>query len=133
MTEKIYLASRYGRQEELKGYKTTLESMGYEVTSSWVDKPFVPYEDPKCGDAFKRLSAYDDWIDLRAADTLVLFTEDPLEGYGSRGGKDVEFGMALEREMDIFGVVPRTHVFSHLPEAEWFTTWEELIEALDDR
>jgi hypothetical protein len=66
-----------------------------------------------------------DLEDLRKADTLIAFT-DASDRYSS-GGRHVEFGVAVERGMEIYVIGPRENVFYALPEVNWFPTWQEFV------
>ena len=100
---KIYLAARYSRIDEINEYADQLRKAGYQVDARWllgnhqihegVDKVegatvSVPME----GQSF----ALDDVADLQDAEVVISFTEPP-RSTSSRGGRHVEFGMALAR------------------------------------
>jgi hypothetical protein len=134
---KIYLASRYSRNAEMRNYRDELVAMGHEVTSRWIDlhagsvsfvsaealaiqdKSFTPEQlsaTPELCSAY----AVADWADLDRADTVVSFTC----GSGGKGGRHVEFGIALASAKRVIVVGPREHVFHTLPEVEYFKDWE---------
>ena len=119
---KIYLAARWGRRSELRGYRDELEKMGHTVTSRWLD-------DHDTGDAdnaaFVATQDLDDIIDANA---LIFFGEDPLLGLGKRGGRHVEFGFAFAcaPPKTVFLVGPRENVFHYLPSVLWFEQWTNL-------
>jgi hypothetical protein len=113
---KIALAARYSRNVEMRGVRDTLEALGHEVTSGWIDDPAV-YDmerldsDPAGCAAF----AAEALADIFAADTLISFTGD-----GGKGGRHAEFGYALGlRTRHLVVVGPREHVFHTLPDIEW--------------
>lgn len=64
-----------------------------------------------------------DLEDLRAADTVISFTD---EKGGGKGGRHVEFGVALALEKRLILVGPRENVFHTLPEIEHYPTWRSL-------
>lgn len=109
---KVYLASRFSRGAELRGYKAELEAQGITVTSRWfmgghewegTDDDALPVE---AGARF----AQDDLEDIDAADVIVCFTEEPRSG-PSRGGRHVKYGYALAKGMTIIIVGPLENVF----------------------
>lgn len=133
MTEKIYLAARYSRNEEMRGVRDVLQALGYEVTASWIDQhggnlleSFVTEQlndDPAGCAQYAQI----DVGDLAAADTVISFTS---PGGGGKGGRHVEYGLALGLVKRLIIVGPRENVFHTLPQAEWFPDWPRLVMAL---
>jgi len=141
---KVYLASRYSRNAELRGYRDELEAMGHEVTARWIDlhagstdyvsaealaileKSFTPEQLSATPDL---CSAYAiaDWSDLDRADCVVSFTC----GSGGKGGRHVEFGIAVASGKRVMVVGPRENVFHTLPEVEHFEDWPSCRKALE--
>lgn len=122
----VYLAARFSRSAELLGYKAELERDGILVTSRWllgghewsgVDDNDIP---PECAHRFAR----EDIEDLKAADVVICFTEEPRSG-NSRGGRHVEFGYALAIEKSIIVVGYRENVFYTLPEVLFVSDWDK--------
>lgn len=128
---KIYLASRYSRADEMQGVRDVLTTMGHEITSRWIDHhggkypgSFTPQQlndDP----AYCSGIAGADWEDLAAADTVISFTC----GSGGKGGRHVEFGMAVALGKRLAVVGPREHVFHTLPQVAHYDTWSDLARA----
>lgn len=108
--KRVYLAAPYRRQAELREYARKIASAGYNVVSSWlwVDDG----ENPGSERAAK------DYHDLLKADTLVAFTEPP-ESDASRGGRHVEFGIALAHNKRLILVGPLENVFHCLDAVEY--------------
>lgn len=130
---KIYLAARYSRREELCGYRTELEELGFEITSRWlngnhqIDDQGLSVE----AKAEERTRfAREDWGDLMAADICINFTETP-RSTNSRGGRHVEFGAALAAGKMCYVVGPRENVFHCLPVVGWHEAWESCVRNLD--
>lgn len=137
---RIYLASRYSRREELCGYRTFLEAAGHSVTSRWLNgKHQIANDGAPIGDdgealvehgqgakahALRMMFAEEDLEDVRVADLVVCFTEQPRSGH-SRGGRHVEFGYALGLGKKIAVVGPRENLFCWCEEIIHFDTWEE--------
>lgn len=143
---RVYLAARYSRRVELCGYREELREVGIPVTSNWLDGPRqrviagkVLGESDEAvieagGDALetielRRLCAMQDDADVRAADTFVTFTELP-DARAGRGGRHVEFGLALALGKRIIVVGPVENVFHALSEVERHDTWASVLAAL---
>jgi len=143
--QKVYLAARYSRREEIAKYKKDLEFQGYEVTSRWllgdhqIDASGKPISDTGEnlvengeGEEAAKLRAHfaiEDVEDVRAADTIILFTEEPYS-IASRGGRHVEFGIAIERGMNLIVIGPYEHVFTWLPGVEQYDDWAAFQDSL---
>lgn len=129
----IYLAARYSRNDEMRGVRDVLSAIGYRITSRWIDqhngeleKSFTPEAlsvDPEGCAPF----GIADVEDLRAADIVVSFTS--RDG-GGKGGRHVEFGMALGLGKRLIVVGPRENIFHTLPEVEHYPNWSRLVMAL---
>ena len=73
--------------------------------------------------------ATEDVIDIIKCDWMISLMEVPRSN--SRGGRHVEFGMALGLGKRLTIIGPRETVFHHLPRVEHFDTTEEFIKSLD--
>ena len=143
----VYLAARYGRREELCGYKADLENRGHQVPARWLlgDHQVHGLEAAQAverGGAVPapeaRLFAEDDVADLLASDVVISFTEPPRTST-SRGGRHVEFGIALGlrrfggQGRRLYVVGPLENVFHALPEVDGvFATWGAFLAAWDE-
>lgn len=132
----VYLAARYGRIEEMNAIARELRDAGYAVDARWLLGEHQIHDGalavetaedamPPEGRAF----AQDDVEDLVAADIVISFTETPRSS-NSRGGRHVEFGMALALGKRLIVVGPRENVFHCLPEVEVYRSWDEAKEQL---
>ena len=117
---RIYLASRWGRKQEMKQLSNYLRVWGQTVTSHWVEEPKMDqkedgnytedwHPDPDVSvDVARR--------DLRAitgSTHLVLFTDRSRAGV--TGGRHCEFGFALAHPFVLTAVVgPLTNPFHYL-------------------
>ncbi len=145
---RVYLAARYSRRVELCGYRDELREVGIEVTSNWLDGPRqraiagqVLGERNEAvieagGDALeaielRRLCAVQDVQDVQAADTFVTFTELP-DARAGRGGRHVEFGLALAGRQRLVVIGPVENVFHALGQVERYDTWDDALAALVD-
>jgi len=125
-TMKVYLAAPYSRKDEIKGYAEELRAGGVTVTSSWLEEPHTPTTQMQDLTHEEHLKyAVQDVKDVHAAKLLVFFT-DPT-GTIVRGGRHVEFGIALERRMPIFVIgEQRENIFHHMPGVMHFESWEKV-------
>lgn len=128
---KIYLAARYWRHGEMQEVARQLNQVGHEVTSRWI------WGSHQLSDAelatngpvvHESRFAQEDLEDVHAADILVAFAE-PLR-QPTRGGRHVEFGVALALGKRLIVVGQREHVFHSLPVVEVVATTKELFAAL---
>ena len=127
MAERIYLAARYDRREELRAYATQLTQAGYEVTSGWLWKDGA-HEEP--GDSWREVAEVD-IKDIDRADHVILFTEEP-DVWFPRGSRHFELGYAYGTGAVCITVGPRENVFHWLDLIGNFPTWEDCYrEAFD--
>lgn len=136
----VYLAARYGRRAETLARKRQLEAKGVPVTSTWLDGPDQRLLDGRVlstdleqkveagtDDEVSAMCAAQDVQDVAASDVLVLIGEAPEAARG-RGGRHVEFGIALALGKRIILVGHREHVFHCLPAVEFARTWEDAVD-----
>lgn len=133
---KIYLAARYSRNDEMRGVRDVLEALGHEITSRWIDchtdvsGDYTKSFTPEFLNATPELAAplgQHDVDDLAAAETVISFTSD--DG-GGKGGRHVEFGLALGLGKRLIVVGPRENIFHTLPQVEHYPNWSRLVMAL---
>lgn len=131
--KRIYLAARYSRHGEMQGVRDVLGALGYEITSRWIDQhggaleaSYTPEKlsaDPdECA-----VFGQHDVADLKAADTCISFTS--ADG-GGKGGRHVEFGLALGLGKRLIVVGPRENIFHTLPAVTHYENWSRLVMAL---
>jgi hypothetical protein len=101
-----------------------LRSAGIEVTCRW------PWH---VGELDPEAAAAADLEDLARADTLISFTQGPGNPHQGRGGRHVELGVALGREMSVVIVGPPEHAFHHLAGVHAFPNWESALHAIVGR
>jgi hypothetical protein len=120
---RIYIASRYDRRFEMLGVAATLMRAGHDVTSRWIEG--------RGGDP-ELVAALEDLADVARADCLVSFTEEPNRGvaWAARGGRHVEFGVAVALQKRLCVVGPRENIFHHLPRVETYAGVAELLVGL---
>ena len=138
---KIYLAARYSRRTELVDYRADLTARGAEVTSRWLNgdhqidnsgtpigesgEALVEGSSPD-GAALREHFAQEDVADVMRADMLIAFTEQPRVG-PSRGGRWVEFGLAIALGIPMVVIGPRENLFTWLPEIQQFDSWSDYL------
>ena len=146
--KRIYLAARYSRRLELRGYRDQLEKCGHTVNGRWldgahqIDRYGLPIGDHgealvEGGDEHRaaelRLKlAIDHFREVVSSEILVAFTEPPAGSGGrNRGGRHVELGIALGRGMKVWVVGCRENLFTWLDGVQFFPTWDEAFERLN--
>jgi hypothetical protein len=120
---RIYLASRFDRSAEMREVAGRLAAAGHFVTSRWIHGRQVGPD---------LVSAIEDVEDLASADCLVSFTEHAtrMAPWTARGGRHVEFGIALAARKRLCVVGPRENIFHHLPKVEVYATVDDLVAGL---
>jgi len=127
---KIYLAAQYSWRKVVKGYAKQLESLGHEVTATWLqERKGLGTELSDLSNRFLREHAKADYNDIVRADCVVLFSVGPTE-LTKRGGRHVEFGLgyALGKQMIVCG--PKENIFHYLDDVVCFNNFEDLFKAL---
>ncbi len=126
---KVYLAARFSRRKEMQGYADELIALGHRVTARWVVGPpqssHHPDEVTGHSLAYEERVSVEDLKDVADADCIICFSEQPRET-NTRGGRHVEFGLAVAAHKRIILVGPRENVFYFLPVVENFPDWAAL-------
>lgn len=129
----FYLAARYSRREELNQYADQLVALGHQVTSRWlagnhqISDAGLSEEGSK---EERERFAQEDWADVMAADTVIAFTEPP-RSTASRGGRHVEFGIAIGAHKGLAVVGPRENVFHCLGFVPQWDTFDQYMQHLE--
>lgn len=143
---RIYLAARYSRRLELCGYREELQALGYEVQARWlngghqISNEGTPIgengealvEDGSTNVAAAQLRskfAFDDYEDVVGSDIVISFTEPPRSEH-SRGGRHVEFGIALALKKPVMVVGHRENIFHWLPHVKFVHDWPSAVKFL---
>lgn len=115
---RFYLAARFGRKEQLLNVRKWLRLLGHEVTSRWLDTTWED-SDPNVSSVappeYREKYCLIDLEDVLAAECLISFTERPDDSAGKRGGRHVEFGVALQAGKPLIIVGERENIFHHHP------------------
>lgn len=117
----VYIASFFDTRERLLPIAEQLNGMGYYVTSRWLtEAPTIKVED--CTEEYFAECAVRDVQDVSRAAFLIV---DTLE-ITPRGGREVEYGIALAQGKPLVVVGPKRNVFHRLA-AKHFDYWEDAI------
>lgn len=123
--------ARYSRHPEMQDVAFHLSSIGHNVTSRWIWGTHQA-TDEAIGTGtiteFERRLAQEDIDDLTNADMCIGFSE-PLRT-ASRGGRHVEFGMALALGKILVVVGGYEHVFHALPQVRHVKDTKALFAAI---
>lgn len=129
----VYLASRFSRIEEMREYAEQLASHGIGVTSRWIRGG---HEMPAGATGFSADEwdrfAIEDIEDIQNADVFVTFTEHPGAPGRARGGRHVEYGIALALHTPIIIIGPRENVFHWIqsPSIRVVDRWDQAFDIL---
>lgn len=126
---KIYIAARFSRRPEANRLAQVLKSYGYTITSRWVkpDQTDLPETgiSEQATDSDRRRFAMEDYEDVKACDWCISLMEEPRNN--SRGGRHIEFGIALALGKKLTIIGPRETVFHHLDQVGHFDSIEEFL------
>ena len=129
MTHTIYLAARYSRHTEMQGYAEQIHALpGYHVRARWIlGNHRITDEDIHAGREYALIQQYlqEDINDLTSADTLVAFTE--AMRTPTRGGRHVEFGMALALGKRLIVVGGAENLFYHAPAVLHVASFDDVL------
>lgn len=125
---KVYLAGRYARRNEFRLLRIPLHQAGIEVTSRWLDEQHALSGHTKDLDVTERtLTALKDVEDIKGSDAMLFFAEDP-NAQPPRGGRHVEFGMALALNKPIYVIGAEENIFHFYPDVKHFATFQEFLQ-----
>ena len=129
---KIYIAARFSKRHIAHRLGKTLATLGHTIVSRW-SMPHADYVAPvglseQATDDERRQFALDDMHDLRRANCLILLGESARNN--SRGGRLVEFGVALAYGHRVMITQERETVFQCLPQVEFYQNEALLIAEL---
>lgn len=128
---KIYLAARYSRHPEMREIARVLSESGHIITSRWINGGHELSKEGSTQAHFleRRIFAIDDYSDIISCDCCISFTEEPRTTL-TRGGRHVEFGIALALDKVCIIVGPPENVFHCLPRVIILDSSEEIIRTL---
>lgn len=118
----IYIAARFSRRPEANALARRLMQDGHTITSRWVlpdtDHVLPTGQSKEVDDMKRRRFAMEDMDDVLACDWMISLMQKPRDN--SRGGRHIEFGVALGLGKRLTIIGPRETVFHHLDQVEWF-------------
>src|ERR1039458_2946800 len=123
---RVYLAASYSMKKQIEAEAAELRALGIEITSSWLEEKHAPTTQmEELTHEEHQLYAMRDVQDVLDADVFVFHT-DPTKTI-VRGGRHVEFGIAVGAGMHIYVVgEERENIFHRLPDVRHFVTWEDV-------
>jgi hypothetical protein len=124
----VYIAARTGRVHEIRARVPDIEQLGYSVIGSWVRSS--PGLDPLVSTEAGAEAAESDLSEIRAAGVFVTVTEGAEASAFGRGGRHVEFGVALALEKRILVIGPVEHVFHLARGVVVCSDWSEALATL---
>ena len=120
---KSYIAAPWDCKDIAKEIRDHLKKLKVESTASWIDLSGDYFAGPPASEAARDVSQ------IRDADMFVMYVPDPDT---SRGGRDVEFGMALMANYPIILIGTRRCVFHWHPDVRYFSSVAEFKEGSID-
>jgi nucleoside 2-deoxyribosyltransferase len=115
---RIYIAAAYSRKFSVQDAAAILEAKGHDVVSTWHQEIYLPTVQLKeLSPGVLRDLAFRDIKELSDCDTLVFFAE-PQESQPPRGGRHVEFGIALALGKRIIVIGEAENLFHYWPKVE---------------
>jgi hypothetical protein len=121
---RIYIAGRYSAKKRLSLERDRLHALQLgTVIGTWLDEEHLDYEEAPLH--VRQEYALRDIRQVLESDLLILDTLEP----NHRGGREVEFGVALGTGITTWVVGPPRNVFHHtaLVLPSWVDVFEELI------
>lgn len=106
----------------MREVREKLHRIGHTVTSRWINGEHELLEGRDCAEMAR--FAQEDIEDLRKADMVLYFVPD--SSHRQRGGRHVEFGIALALDIPIKVIGPKENVFHWLPQVRHFATLEDV-------
>lgn len=118
----IYIAGKFEAQTRLREIRDRIRAVGDDhVVSTWLDEESTSEPTPQNAANYAKR----DIAEVAEANLFILDTQDN----NLRGGREVEFGVALAMGLALWIVGPPRNVFHHLANAQ-FDTWDAAISAL---
>lgn len=124
---RFYICARFGRQEEARLLSGKLRMLGHTITSTWIHQ--VELEMYENNHRERERAAVKDVGEVLESEALVYLSEAEENTWG-RGGRHVEFGIALGIEIPILVIGPKENLFHYCPGILHFATQDDFIRAL---
>jgi hypothetical protein len=107
LKQTVYVSAPCTIQETAKHAAKWLRKEGYDVTSTWHDV-MSGYDKDKSDQELADCAARD-IREMSEADIFLQLTEEP----SITGGSNVELGLAMATDMDIYVIGPKRNVFHY--------------------
>ncbi len=126
----IFLSSRYSRRDEMREWRTKLQELGFEVNCRWLDTEWEETQrvTSAAPPEYREEFAHKDAEDVANCDCLIAFTEAPDSGGNNRGGRHVEYGMALALGKVVVVIGYRENIFHHAKGVIFFNTTSSVVD-----
>jgi hypothetical protein len=129
----VYLAAAFWRKEEMKALSLLIKELGVQVTSRWLDEESLPKGETAKA-RFLRDTAQMDADDVKAADTLIRFSDDlsmpTIPSSWGTGSRLEECGMAHAWSKQIVIVGGTQSLFDRFPQRIHVRDAEDLLKYL---
>ncbi len=119
----VYLSGTTARGGEIRTHAEELQTDGFEVASRWLWS---------VGNLPAHAAAERDLEDLRRSEVMLAFTQGVGNQHYGRGGRHVEFGVALALGLTTIVVGPLEHVFHEFAGVQAARDWRSARELLDE-
>lgn len=125
----FYLAARYSRRDELRVHRDMLVALGHTCMASWLDTawPISDTGSTAAPDQYREHYAIKEALEVRQCNMLIAFTEEPRSS--TRGGRHVEFGIALGMGKRVVVIGQRENLFYYHPDVTAFNSFQEFLDA----
>lgn len=138
---RVYIAAPYVARDHIRELADELIAIGYHVTSRWLDETHeigASTAGAATGLTDETVSrhALDDLADVRSADVFVAVTakqSGALPPFGNSGGRHVEMGYALARELHIVVVGEPENIFQRMKTVTVVRDWHQAVVHLSAR
>lgn len=130
---KVYVASKFENQAEVRKAITLLREHGHDITFDWTQHSAVGKSGQELQD-YLRLCAVDDYDGVLFAEALVLIDHPNCKAAYTELG----MALAMQARVIVVNAVPTVidptmhqNIFMHLPEVEHVDSIEEAVAILD--
>ena len=124
---KIFIAASYSKKVSVWEAAEILESRGHDVVSTWHQEIYLPtVQLGELADDALRDLAVRDIKELSSCDALVFFAE-PQENQPPRGGRHVEFGIALALGKRVIVIGKAENLFHYWPKVEVVDSLDRIV------
>jgi hypothetical protein len=134
---KFYLAARYSRIAEMREVAHLLVGLGHEICCRWIESSehdimtgWNGVGVPDALDSARSACAVDDVVDIHTADCLICFSDPSRSNLPSRGGHNVELGVALGAGKTVYVIGPRENIFFFHPAVRVYGELKDLLAEL---